>query len=85
MGFAKTFLSRKGFAMDEIKVSSKGQVVIPKYLRDALHIDAGATLLISKSGNSISMTPKIEDPLSGLEHIGNEVAMKNIRRKIQTE
>ncbi|HLD85144.1 MAG TPA: AbrB/MazE/SpoVT family DNA-binding domain-containing protein [archaeon] len=71
--------------MDEIKVSSKGQIVVPKYLRDALNINAGTTLLISKSGNSVVLTPKVGDPLEGLEHIGNEVAMKNIRRKIQPE
>ena len=71
--------------MDEVKVSSKGQVVIPKYLRDALGISSGSALLISKSGNSIVLSLKAGDPLKGLEKVGSELSIKNIRRKIQPE
>ena len=37
----------------EIKVSSKGQVVIPKDVRDALGIAAGGTLRLSREGRRI--------------------------------
>ena len=71
--------------MEEVVVSTKGQIVIPKYLRDALGIKTGDTLLISKSGNSIVITTKADDPLKGLEKAGEELAMKNIRRQIKPE
>jgi AbrB family looped-hinge helix DNA binding protein len=39
----------------EIKISSKGQVVIPKEIRDALRLRAGGTLEVSLQGNRIVM------------------------------
>jgi AbrB family looped-hinge helix DNA binding protein len=40
-----------------IKISSKGQVVIPKDIRDALRLRAGGTLQVSLQGNRIVMEP----------------------------
>ena len=37
----------------EIKISSKGQVVIPKEMRDALHLVAGESLVANREGNRI--------------------------------
>ena len=37
----------------DIKLSSKGQVVIPKDVRDAMHLEAGATLRLSRQGQRI--------------------------------
>ena len=34
----------------EIKVSSKGQIVIPKDVRDALHLGVGSTLQLTRIG-----------------------------------
>ena len=39
----------------EIKISSKGQVVIPKEIRDALHLRAGGKLKVSLQGSRIVM------------------------------
>ena len=36
-------------------MSSKGQVVIPKEMRDALHLRAGETLSVSRQGRRIVM------------------------------
>ena len=37
----------------EIKISSKGQIVIPKGMRDALHLRAGETLHATREGQRI--------------------------------
>ena len=39
--------------MPKTRLSSKGQIVIPKPLRDALHWDAGAELSVEPSGDAI--------------------------------
>lgn len=36
--------------METVKVSSKGQIVIPKAVRDAKHITAGTELAVSVVG-----------------------------------
>lgn len=35
--------------MDTVRVSSKGQIVIPKNLRKALHLEAGSEILLRKT------------------------------------
>lgn len=37
----------------EIKISSKGQIVIPKDVREALNLAAGKTLMLSREGRRI--------------------------------
>ena len=41
--------------MDTVRVSSKGQIVIPKSLRAAFHIEAGSELTISAEGDAIHL------------------------------
>jgi len=74
-----------GCLMEEAKVSSKGQIVIPKYLRDAVGLQPGKTALIIKDGSKLVLMPKSDDPLKGLADVGEEIAMKNIRREIKPE
>ncbi|MEM7819900.1 MAG: AbrB/MazE/SpoVT family DNA-binding domain-containing protein [Candidatus Aenigmatarchaeota archaeon] len=71
--------------MEEAKISSKGQIVIPKYLRDALGMQPGKSVLIIKSENKLILVPKPDDPLKGLVRAGEEIALKNIRREIKEE
>jgi len=40
-----------------VKVSSKGQIVIPKELRNAHHIKAGMEFLVSTAGDEIRLKP----------------------------
>ena len=43
--------------METVRVSSKGQVVIPKHLREALHIEAGNDLVVFAEGDEIHLRP----------------------------
>ncbi|MBI3371502.1 MAG: AbrB/MazE/SpoVT family DNA-binding domain-containing protein [Betaproteobacteria bacterium] len=43
--------------METVKVSSKGQIVIPKALREAGHIQAGTELVISAVAEGLVLTP----------------------------
>ena len=44
--------------MDSIKLSSKGQVIIPKHIRSAYHLEAGQELILIDTGNGILLQPK---------------------------
>lgn len=41
--------------MDNVRVSSKGQIVIPKSLRAAFHIEAGSELTVYAEGDEIRL------------------------------
>jgi len=41
--------------METVRVSSKGQIVIPKRLRTAFHIEPGSTLAIFAEGDEIHL------------------------------
>ena len=71
--------------MEEAKLSSKGQIVIPKYIRDALGLKEGSVVLLTLEGGRVIVVPKSDNPLEGLEKAGNELGMKNIRREIKGE
>ncbi len=44
-------------AVETVKVSSKGQIVIPKALRESRHIRAGTKLKISIVGDELRLAP----------------------------
>ena len=69
----------------EIVLSSKGQLVIPKYLRDSLGLKPGSSVLITKVENKLILVLKPDDPVKGLVEAGQHIAMKNIRRHIKEE
>ena len=45
--------------MEETKVSSKYQIVIPKAIRDRANIEAGQKLTVILKGNVISLVPQV--------------------------
>ena len=71
--------------MEEAKISSKGQLVIPKYLRDALGMQPGSSVLMSKIEDKLMIVSKPVDPVKGLVAAGEKISMKNIRRHIKEE
>jgi AbrB family looped-hinge helix DNA binding protein len=74
------------------KLSSKGQVVLPKQARMRLHLRAGVKLVCKVQGHSILLTPEhpvsqvprlIQDPESGLRitksPAGTRVTSEDVR------
>ena len=57
----------------EARVSVKGQVVIPKELREALGIRPGDELLMVRSGDRIIVMKKPESFVEALRGLGKEI------------
>ena len=73
-----------------ITLSSKGQVVIPKEIRDELHWDAGTelTLVSNASGVTIKAMPKktgrnLADLIGMLKHDGPPLATDELCRPVE--
>ncbi|RJG02275.1 AbrB/MazE/SpoVT family DNA-binding domain-containing protein [Noviherbaspirillum sedimenti] len=43
--------------METVKLSSKGQIVIPKNIRDNLHLPPGTEFVISMTATGLTLTP----------------------------
>lgn len=71
--------------VEEAKLSSKGQLVIPKYLRDAVGIKEGDSVIISKVDDKIMIMKKPDDPARALAQSGKDINLRNIRREIKEE
>lgn len=69
--------------MEEVTVSSKGQIVIPKEIRERLGIKPGKELLIKESADSITLIPKPRNPLEQLIKLGREAPMGDMRKEIK--
>ncbi|ABK18254.1 transcriptional regulator, AbrB family [Syntrophobacter fumaroxidans MPOB] len=52
-----------------VKTSSKGQIVIPKELREKLGIGAGRKLLLRLVGNHMEIVPLPDEPVKALRGI----------------
>jgi len=48
--------------METVKLSSKGQIVIPKAMRDDMHLPPGTEFVISMTETGLALTPKILFP-----------------------
>ena len=67
------------------KISSKGQLVLPKYLRDAVDMKPGDAVIVVKVDDKLMVMKKPKDPVNTLIETGKRTSMKNIRRKIKEE
>jgi AbrB family looped-hinge helix DNA binding protein len=72
-----------------ITLSSKGQIVIPKEIRDQLHWDAGTqiTLVSSPSGITLKAVPKqtgrrLEDLIGMLKHDGPPLSTEDLCKPV---
>ncbi len=68
-----------------LKLSSKGQVVIPKQIREELHWQVGATLTLISNGSSITLKaqPKsrghdLSDLIGMLQHHGPAIPLEKL-------
>jgi len=69
----------------ETTISSKGQIVIPKHIRDLLGLQPGSALAVTVSGNKIVLLPKPKNALAALVNTGKTMPLRNIRREIKGE
>ena len=66
--------------METVKLSSKGQIVIPKEIREAKHFTAGTEFLVSCVEREIRLTPAPVFPRTKVENGLGMLAKKGRRR-----
>jgi antitoxin PrlF len=71
---------------EEAKLTSKGQITIPKTIRTALGLKAGEKVVFIRENREVIMIPKTKEPLKELEKIRKEVPLfteEEIKRMIK--
>jgi len=58
---------------EEAKLTSKGQITIPKNIRTALGLKTGGRVVLILEGREVVMIPKMKEPLRDLERIREEL------------
>ncbi len=66
--------------MEEVTVSSKGQIVVPKEFRDDLGIKEGQKVVVEEVDGAIIIVPVPKDPVKALKGLA-----KGVFRKSSTE
>ncbi len=74
---------RKGDAMATTTISSKFQVVIPKEVRDKLHLMPRQRLLVVEKGGVITLVPEV--PLKSLKGALRGMTTTDVREKQDRE
>ena len=59
--------------MEEAKLTSKGQITIPKSIRSHLRLKPGRKVIFVPEGRDVVMMPKMKEPLRDLERIRGEL------------
>ncbi len=62
--------------MNITKLSSKGQVIIPKPLRTAHHWDVGQELIVVDVGDGILLKPKVPFPVTNIDDVASCLKFK---------
>lgn len=60
---------------EEAKLTSKGQITIPKSVRVQLGLKPGKSVLFIPEGREVTMIPKVKEPLKELEKIREEAPL----------
>lgn len=58
---------------EEARLTSKGQITIPKSIRTQLGLKPGKSVLFIPEGEDVIMMPKVKDSLKDLERIREEL------------
>ena len=69
--------------MHKVKVSSKGQLVIPQKLREEFDIGAGKEVFIDKTESGILIMPKAEDVLNRIIEFAKKNPVKITKEEIK--
>jgi len=78
--------------METVKLSSKGQFILPKAIRDRHHWEAGTEFVIIDRGAELVFKPMKAFPLTELEppdtpsiYRGNPLSLEDMERAVLTE
>jgi AbrB family looped-hinge helix DNA binding protein len=75
LGYRLTYLSYLEFAVDTIRTSSKGQIVIPKAIREALDIRSGTELNVELlPGEGFKVTIRAADHAAHVAKLAGSLA-----------
>lgn len=69
--------------METTKLSSKGQVIIPKSVRSALHWEAGIELLVVDTGEGVLLKRKPPFPETSLDEVAGCLAYSGKPKSIE--
>jgi len=58
---------------EKAKISKKGQVTIPKSIREKLGLEPGKKISFDVIGREVIIYPEIEDPLEELKQLREEI------------
>jgi AbrB family looped-hinge helix DNA binding protein len=62
--------------METVKLSSKGQIVIPKAIRDDMHLPPGTEFVISMTATGLTLTPKTLFPKASVREVRGFLARR---------
>ena len=62
--------------METVKLSSKGQIVIPKNIRDDLHLPPGTEFVIGKTATGLTLTPTALFPKATVREVRGFLAKR---------
>lgn len=78
--------------MDTTKLSAKGQVVLPKRVRDELGWEIGTEFVVERSGTGVTLRPKasvrkgsVRELAGILKHVGRPVSLGEMEQSIVRE
>lgn len=71
--------------METVKVSSKGQVVIPKAIRQAHRITAGTALVVTTVGDEIRMKPALSIEPTTVQEVAGCLYRKGRKKLSEAE
>jgi len=63
--------------MEEVTMSSKGQIVVPKEFRDDLGIKEGQRLVVEEVDGALIVVPVPKDPIKALKGLAKGVFRKS--------
>ena len=68
--------------MESTKLSSKGQVIIPKHIRSSYHWETGQELIVIDTGNGILLKPKAPFSKSTLSEVAGSLKYQGAAKTI---
>lgn len=69
----------------EVTVSSKGQLVIPKPMRDELGLHEGSKVIVRQQDRSILILLKPKDHLAAMIEFGKKLKLGDMRKELQED